>query len=67
MIAITQRLAKIQEARDMKIQADVARQKEAVIKVRLQPWLDEEFMVSTTIECKVAHMQAKYATMETVE
>lgn len=66
-IAITQRLAKIREAQDLKIQADAARQKEAVVKDRLQPWLDEAFAVSTTIERKVAHMQAEYATMETTE
>lgn len=55
-VAITQHLAKIREAQDLKIQADAARQKEAVIKAHLQPWLDEAFAVSTTIERKVAHM-----------
>jgi len=63
-VAITQRLAKIREAQDLKIQADAARQKEVVIKARLQPWLDEEFAVSTTIEYNVAHMQIEYAHMQ---
>jgi len=55
------------EAQDLKIQADAAKQKEAVVKAHLQPWLNEAFVVSTTIEHKVDHMQAEYATMETIE
>jgi len=34
-------------------------------KARLQPWLDEAFTVSNTIERRVAQMQSKYATIET--
>jgi len=37
------------------------------VKARIQPWLDEAFAVSTTIEHKVAHMKAECARMETTE
>ena len=57
----------MREAQGLKIQADAAKQKEAVVKTHLQPWLDEEFAISTTIERKISHIQAKYATMETIE
>jgi len=43
------------------------REKEAVVKARIQPWLDKAFVGSTTIVHKVAHMKAKYARMETTE
>jgi len=49
-IAITQFLAKMREAQALKLQTDTTGQKEAVIKEFIQPWLDEAFEVSTTIE-----------------
>lgn len=66
-VSITQRLAKMREAQALKIQVDASRQKETVIKECLQPWLDEAFVVSTAIECKVAHMQAEDAPDEVAE
>lgn len=66
-VAIPQRLAKMREVQDMKIQAEVVRQKEVVVKVHIQPWLDEAFAVSTTIEHKVVHINAECAKMETAE
>lgn len=61
MVSITQRFAKMREARTLKIQAYATRQKETVIKGWIQPWLDEAFAVSTTIKQNVAHLQAAYA------
>lgn len=51
----------------MKIQAETARQKEAMVKAHIHPWLDEAFAVSTTIEHKVEHMKAECVRMETTE
>ena len=51
----------------MKIQAEAGRQNEEVVKARIQPWLDEAFGISTTIEHKVAHMKAECARMEIAE
>jgi len=60
-------LDKKREVQDMKIQAEAMKQKEAVVKAHIQPWLDEAFAVSTTIEHKVAHMKVKCARMETIK
>lgn len=57
MVAIMQQLAKMEEAQALKAQVDAARKKEAVPKECIQPWIDEAFAVSTTIEGKLVHMQ----------
>jgi len=36
-----------------------------MIKAHLQPWLDKAFVVSTTIEHRVAQMKSEYAIIET--
>jgi len=36
---------------------DVARHKEVVLKARLQPWIDEAYMVIASIEGKLATLQ----------
>ena len=54
----------MKEAQALKIQADSAHQKEAVIKEHLHPWIDEAFAVSTTTERKVEHMQVEYTPRE---
>lgn len=51
-VAITQRLDKMRDAEALKAQVDMAQQKEEVLKERIQPWLDEAFMVSSNIEGK---------------
>lgn len=53
-IILTQRLAKMQHARAQKEQVDVARQKEALLKARVQPWIDEAFTITAEIEGKHA-------------
>ena len=58
MVAIMQQLAKMREAQALQAQVDAMRQKEAGLKERIQPWIDEAFAVSTTIEGNIAHMQA---------
>lgn len=61
-VAITQQLAKIKEAQVLKAQVDAVRQHEVVLKEHIQPWLDETFSVSTTIEGNLAHMKVVYDT-----
>lgn len=58
IVTIMYRLAKMKEIRALKAQVDATRKKEAVLKERIQPWLDKSFLVSTTIEGKLAYMQA---------
>ena len=36
---------------------DVARHKEVVLKVCVQPWIDEVFVITTSIEEKLVQMQ----------
>ncbi len=42
----------------MKEQVDVAQHKEAVLKVHLKPLLDEAYSVTSSIERKLANLQA---------
>ena len=46
----------MREAQALKAQVDAAHQKEAMLKERIQPWLDEAFVVTANIEGKLAHM-----------
>ncbi len=57
-VALTQRLAWMQQEKALKEQVDVARHKEAVLKVHLQPWIDEAYTITTFIEGKLAKLQA---------
>ena len=50
------RLAKLQEAKELKEQAEAAQRKEAVLKARLAPWMDEAYLLSTTIGEKLASL-----------
>jgi len=56
MVALTQQLAKMKEAQALKEQVDVVRQKEAVLKAYIHPYLKEAFTVTTMIEEKLAQM-----------
>jgi len=51
----------LREAEALKEQVDVARQKEAVLKECIQPWLKEAFAVTAKIEGQLAQMQGIYA------
>ncbi len=52
-IAISQRLAKLHEAKQLLEQVEAVQSKEAVLKARLGPWMDEAYVLSTTIEEKL--------------
>lgn len=56
-MAVTQRLAWMQQAKALKEEVDAARHKEVVLKARVQPWIDEEFVITTSIEANLAQMQ----------
>jgi len=47
----------MREAQALKEKVDAARQKEAMLKKRIQPWLDEAFMASSNIEGMLTHKQ----------
>ena len=54
----------MQQAKALKYQMDAARHKEAVLKARIQPWIDEAFMIMANIEGKLAHIQGMHAQMQ---
>ena len=56
-VTITQRLTKLQEAKALKEQVDTAQHKEAVLKAYLKRWLDEAYLITTSIEGKLASLQ----------
>lgn len=56
MVSLTQRLTRIKKAKALKEQVDVARHKEAVLKACLQPWIDEVYMIKTSIEGKLVKL-----------
>ena len=58
IVALTQRLAKLQEAKQLKEQVDVVLHKEAVLKVRLKPWLEESYAAIGNIKIKLVTLQA---------
>ncbi len=39
---------------------DVARQKEAVLKARVQPWIDDAFLITTEIKGSIAQMKVMH-------
>jgi len=47
----------MQHAKEFKEQVDDTRHKEVVLKARAQPWIDEAFVITTSIEAKLAQMQ----------
>jgi len=53
-IILTQQLAKMQQARSLKEQVDVGRQKEALLKECIKPWIDEAFTITAEIKGKLA-------------
>ena len=56
----TRQLAKMQQERALKEQVDTTRQKEALLKARVQPWIDEAFTIMTKIEGNITQMQGLY-------
>ena len=56
-VTISQRLAKPHEAKQLLEQVEAAQRKEVVLKARLGPWMDEAYVISTTIEEKLASLQ----------
>ena len=53
-----QRLAKLQEVKALKEQVDAAQRKEVVLMARLGPWLDEAYVLTVSIEGKLASLKA---------
>jgi len=51
----------MQQAKALKEQVEEAWHKEAVLKVCVQPWIDEAFTITSTIEGKLAQMQGTQA------
>lgn len=59
-VILTQCLAKMQQARALQEQVDATRQKEALLKARVRPWIDEAFTIMVDIEGELAQMQGLY-------
>jgi len=55
-VILTQWITKMQQARALKEQMDATRQKEALLKVCVQPWINEVFTIMANIEGKLAQM-----------
>lgn len=49
IVAISQQLAKLHEGNQLLEQVEVAQCKEAILKARLGPWLDEAYVISAAI------------------
>lgn len=58
MVALTQRLARMQEAKLLKEQVDVAQHKEAVLKGHLQACTNEAYTITASIGAKLTQLQA---------
>ena len=50
----------MKEAKAFKEQVDATRHKEEILKVRLQPWIDEAYTITASIEAKLMQLQATY-------
>ena len=48
-------------SKGVEVKVDTTRQKEAVLKERIQPWIDEAFIITADIEGKLAQMKAMHA------
>ena len=46
----------MQQAKALKEQVDATQHKEAIIKARVQPWIDEAFTITTNIKGKLMHI-----------
>ena len=56
MVALTQRLAQMQQAKALKDQVDATQHKKDALKARIQPWIDEAFFITASIEAKLMQM-----------
>lgn len=54
----------MQQAKALKEQVDATRQKEAVLKARVQPWIDETFTITVDIEGNLAQIQGMHVQMQ---
>lgn len=52
-----EKLEKLQEAKELKEQVNATQQREAVPKARLGPWMDEAYVLTTTIEENLTNLQ----------
>ena len=50
IVVLTQWLARMHQDKALKEQVDIARYKEAVLKVHIQPWIDEDLKITANIE-----------------
>jgi len=62
-MALTQRLAWKKQAKALKEQVDMTRHEEAVMKARVQPWIDKAFTITVEIKGNFTHIQGIHALM----
>lgn len=62
-ITLEQFLAKLQEGMQLLAQVEVAQKKEALLKAKLEPWLEEYYQITTTIQDKLKILQQMQQTM----
>jgi len=48
----------MQQEKALKAQVDAAQHQEAVLKARLQLWIDEAYTITASIEAKLTQLQA---------
>lgn len=65
-LAPMQHLAKLQEGKWLLTQVEEVHKKEALLKSRLQSWLEEAYQVTTTIQDKLKRLQQKQHMMRLV-
>ena len=57
-VSLTQRIGQRQQEKALKEQVDATRHNETVLKARLQPWIDEAYTITASIEAKIMQLQA---------
>ena len=56
IVVLTRRLARMQQAKALKEQVDTAQNKEAILKAKVQPGIDEALTIMENIEGKLMHI-----------
>ena len=64
IVVLTQQLTRMHQAKELKAQVDATRHKEAVLKARIQRWIDEAFTIMPDIEEKFVQIQGMRAQMQ---
>lgn len=60
IVVLTQWLMRLQQGKALKDKVDVSHQKDVVLKVHIQEWIDEAFLIMAGIEAKLMKMKVMH-------